>query len=142
MPTKATREFVLIPIIRDKSNHIIVVARLSGRPARFVVDSGAGGTAIDSEAVSRYKLKLSSASREAGGLGAAARRMNYVAKHDLTLAGLDLSKTKLLTIDLSHVNAGLKQKGVEPWVGVLGADVLWGRHAVIDYGRSLMLLSR
>jgi hypothetical protein len=68
--------------------------------------------------------------------------MNYVAKHDLTLAGLDLSKTKLLTIDLSHVNAGLKQKGVQPWVGVLGADVLWGRHAVIDYGRSLMLLSR
>ena len=54
--------------------------------------------------------------------------MNYVAKHDLTLSGLDLSNTKLLTVDLSHVNAGLKKKGVKPWVGILGADVLWSRH--------------
>jgi len=142
MPTKDKRQFVLIPIIRDKSNHIVVIAKLAGRPARFVVDTGAGGTAIDSGAVSRYKLKLSSASHEAGGLGSAAKLMNYVAKHDLTLSGLDLSNTKLLTVDLSHVNAGLKKKGVKPWVGILGADVLWSRHAVIDYSRGVMLLSK
>ena len=67
--------------------------------------------------------------------------MNYVAKHDLMLFGLDLSNTKLLTLDLSHVNAGLKKAKVEPVVGVLGADVLWRCHAVIDYDRGLMLLS-
>ena len=54
-----------------------------------------------------------------------AMRMNYVARHDLTLFDLDLSGTKLLTLDLSHVNAGLKKAKVEPVVGVLGADVLW-----------------
>ena len=67
--------------------------------------------------------------------------MNYVAKHDLMLFGLDLSNTKLLTLDLSHVNAGLKKAKVEPVVGVLGEDVLWRCHAVIDYDRGLMLLS-
>jgi hypothetical protein len=141
MLRKNTRQFVLIPIIREKSHHITVVARLSGRPARFVVDTGAGGTVLDSEAVSRYKLKLSSAARRGGGVGSVAMRMNYVAKHDLTLFGLDLSSTKLLTLDLSHVNAALKTKKVEPVVGVLGADVLWRRHAVIDYDRGVMLLS-
>lgn len=70
-----------------------------------------------------------------------AMRMNYVGKHDLTLPGLDLSDTKLLTLDLSHVNAGLKKSKVEPVVGVLGADVLWRHHAVIDYDRGVMLLS-
>ena len=68
-------------------------------------------------------------------------RMNYVAKHDLTLFDLDLSDTKLLTLDLSHVNAGLKKCKVKPVVGVLGADVLWRHHAVVDYDRGLMLLS-
>jgi hypothetical protein len=68
-------------------------------------------------------------------------RMSYLAKHDLKLFDLDLSETKLLTLDLSHVNAGLKQVRVEPVVGALGADVLWGRHAIIDYDRGLMLLS-
>ena len=45
------------------------------------------------------------------------------------------------TLDLSHVNAGLKKAKVERVVGVLGADVLWRRNAVIDYDRTLMLLS-
>jgi hypothetical protein len=142
MPAKIARQFVLIPIIREKSHHITVVARLSGRPARFVVDTGAGGTILDSHALAKYKLKLSSASRKGGGVGSGAMRMNYVARHDLTLVDLDLSGTKLLTLDLSHVNAGLKKSKVAPVVGVLGADVLWRHHAVIDYDRSHMLLSR
>jgi hypothetical protein len=141
MPTKTPRQFVMIPITREKSHHIIVVALLGGRPARFLVDTGAGGTILDSHAVSRYKLRLSSASRKGGGVGSVAMRMNYVARHDLTLFGLDLSGTKLLTLDLSHANAGLKKSKVAPVVGVLGADVLWRRHAVIDYDRGLMLLS-
>jgi len=137
-----TRQFVLIPIVREKSHHITVVARLAGRPARFIIDTGAGGTVLDSNAVSRYKLKLSSASRKGGGVGSAAMRMNYVAKHDLSLLDLDLSDTRLLTLNLTHVNAGLKTAKVVPVVGVLGADVLWRRHAVIDYHRGLLLLSR
>lgn len=142
MAAKTACEFVLIPIIREKSHHITVVARLAGRPARFIVDTGAGGTILDSDAVAKYKLRLSSASRKGGGVGSAAMRMNYVATHDLTLSDLDLSRTKLLTLDLSHVNAGLKKSKVEPVVGVLGADVLWRHHAVIDYDRGLMILSK
>ena len=67
MPTKTIRQFVLIPIIREKSHHITVVTRLSGRTARFVIDTGVGGSILDSAAVSLYKLKLSSSSHKAGG---------------------------------------------------------------------------
>jgi hypothetical protein len=141
MPTKKMPRFVAIPMDREKSHHITVVARLGGRPARFIVDTGAGATVLDSGAVSRYKLKLSSASRRGGGVGSAAMRMNYVAKHDLELHGLDLSDTKLLTLDLSHVNAGLKHAKVEPVVGVLGADVLWRCRALVDYDRGVVFLS-
>ena len=142
MPTKTKRQFVLVPILREKSRHIVVVAQLSGLPARFVVDTGANGTIVDGAAVSRYKLKLSKASRKGGGVGSVSMRLNYIAKHDLKISDLDLSDIKMLTLDLTHVNAGLKRAKVHPVVGVLGADVLWRRNAVIDYGRGVMILSR
>jgi hypothetical protein len=142
MPTNKMRRFVAVPFFREKSHHITVLARLAGRSARFIVDTGAGGTILDSKAVSQYKLTLSSASRKAGGVGSAAMRMNYIGKHDLALLGLDLSDTKLLTLDLSHVNAGLKKAKVKPVVGVIGADVLWRRHAIIDYDRGVVVLSK
>ena len=62
--------------------------------------------------------------------------------HTLTVLDLDLSDTRLLTLNLSHVNAGLKSAKVAPVVGVLGADVLWRHHAVIDYERGFLLLSK
>src|SRR5258705_3704010 len=106
MTTNKMKRFVAIPFTRERSHHITVLARLKGRAARFILDTGAGGTIIDLRAVAQYKLKLSSASRKGGGVGSAAMRMNYVARHDLSLDGLDLSDTKVLTLDLSHVNAG------------------------------------
>jgi hypothetical protein len=141
MATKAIRQFVLIPFIREKSHHITVVGQLAGRAARFIVDTGAGGTIVDSHSASQLKLKLTSASRKGGGVGSATMQVHYVARHDLTLLDLDLSGIKLRTLDLSHVNAALKRAKVEPVVGVIGADVLWRHDAVIDYGRGLMLLS-
>ena len=68
-------------------------------------------------------------------------QLSTVNKHDLKLGGLDLSAFKLHALDLSHVNAGLKAARVKPIVGVLGADILIGRKAMIDYGRHSLILA-
>jgi predicted aspartyl protease len=141
MTTKAARKFVLVPFVREKSRHISVEARLRGRPVRFIVDTGAGPTCVDSAALVRFKLELSAASRKGGGVGSSSMKMTYIARHDLTLAGIDLSAIKLISLDLSHVNADFKRTKMKPIVGVLGSDVLWRHEAVIDYARGLMLLS-
>ena len=141
MTTKARRNFVLISLTREKSHHITVDARLAGRSARFIVDTGAGGTVVDSSRATEYNLKLRSHSKKGGGVGSGAMQLSSVVKHDLHLGTIDLSKTKLLTMDLSHVNAALKKAKVEPVVGVIGADILWRHDALIDYAKSLILLS-
>jgi Aspartyl protease len=141
MTARSPRQFILVPFAREKSRHITVVATLRGRPVRFIVDTGAGGTCIDLAAVPRFKLEISSASRKGGGVGSSVMRMGYVVSHDLRLGGVDLSATKLTTLDLSHVNDGFKQAKVKPIVGVLGADILWSRHALIDYAKSILLIS-
>ena len=115
---------------------------LGGRPARFVVDTGAGATCIHAELLKHFKLALSTFSRKGGGVGTSAMRVTTVKAQDLSLGGVDLSAIKLMALDLSHVNHGLAQARVAPIAGVLGADVFLRHGAVIDYARSCIVLSR
>jgi Aspartyl protease len=142
MAAKQTNSFASIPFQREKSGHITVVARLSGKPVRFVVDTGAGGTCIHSGLIEKYKLSLTAKTKQGGGAGTFTMKMTMVASHNLSLESVDLSAFKLIAFDLSHVVAGLAKAKVEAIVGVLGADVLHRKHAVIDYARSTILLSR
>ena len=136
------RETVLLPFFREKSRHISVVARLSGKPAKLIVDTGAGVTCIHSDSLNRYKLKLSQKTKKGGGVGSACMKLTNVESHDLSFEGVDLSTFKLIALDLSHVIAGLAKAKVEGVVGDLGADVLHQRRAVIDYARGVILLSK
>ena len=70
------RRFVLVPLMREKSHHITVEARLAGRSARFIVDTGAGGTIVDASAAMEYKLKVRSRCKKGGGVGSSAMQMS------------------------------------------------------------------
>jgi hypothetical protein len=141
MTRRPANEHIVVPLLREKSHHISITATLAGRPARFLVDTGAGGTVIDADAMARYRLTLSGASRRGGGVGTSSMRVQYIAKHDLSVGELDLSAIKLLAMDLGHVNGGLALAKVAPIVGVLGADVLWAHGAMLDYAKGVMLLA-
>lgn len=127
---------------RERSGHIAVVACLAGKTLRLMVHTGAGATSIDAGLLGKYKLALAAKSKKGGGVGTSTMTLATVASHDLSLQGLDLASFKLIALDLSHVVAGLSAAKVEPIAGVLGADVLRRRRAVIDYARDVMLLSQ
>lgn len=132
---------VLVPFRVERSGHITVIATLAGKDARFLVDTGAGGTCIDSNVLERFGIGLSKRSRKGGGIGNADMQLTRVANHDLSVAELNLSKLRLHALDLSHVNAGLKAAKVKEIVGVLGADILLERNATIDYSRRCIILA-
>lgn len=131
---------VLVTFARKRSAHITVVRTLSGKPARFIIDTGAGGTCIAIGALDAYGLTLKGRSQKGGGLASMSMQLMAAAKHDLHLVGINLSRYTLHALDLSHVNAGLAAEKVRPIVGVLGADILHDRQALIDYGRQLLVL--
>jgi hypothetical protein len=141
MPSKThVRETTLVPFVREKSGHISVVGRLSGKPARLIVDTGASVSCIHVGALAKYKLNLTTKTKQGGGVGSSTMRMTTVASHDLSLQSIDLSAFKLIALDLSHVMTGLAKAKVVGIVGVLGADVLHRNRAVIDYARRFILL--
>ena len=139
MATKNAATTVLVPFHREKTGHITVVARLSGKTARFVVDTGAGGTCIHAGYLEKYKLGLTTKTKKGGGIGSSTMSMTRVAVHDLSIETVDLKAFKLIALDLSHVIIGLAKAKVEGLVGVIGADVLHRNHAVIDYSRGIIL---
>lgn len=141
MAAKKKSSTAVVPFTREKSGHITVVARLSGKSLRLIVDTGAGGTCIHAGSLDTYKLNLTAKTKKGGGVGTSTMKMTTVATHDLSLQGIDLARFKLIALDLSHVIAGLAKAKVEAIAGVLGADVLHRRHAAIDYGRGIILLS-
>ncbi len=140
--TRAQRGFALVPLTREESHHLTVEASLAGKPALFILDTGAGGTILDSAALAPYGLRLRKGSQEGGGVGPSAAPIHYVGgEHRLRLGAADLSKVRLQTMDLSVVNSMRKRKGKGPVAGILGGDVLWPRQAVIDYGKAVLLIA-
>jgi hypothetical protein len=140
MPSKQVSTQVLVPFTRQPTGHITVVAKLTRRSALFVVDTGAGGTVIHNGVLNRYKLELTGRIRKSAGMGVSGVQLTAVASHDLHLGLVDLSEIKLHALDLSHVIEGFAKANVPRIVGVLGADVLHRRHAIIDYQRQCIVL--
>ncbi|HUL54741.1 MAG TPA: hypothetical protein VLT83_15160, partial [Opitutaceae bacterium] len=60
----------------------------------------------------------------------------------LSLASFTELDFACLVMDLAHVNAGLKQRGLAPIDGIIGADLLEARAAVIDYKAAVLYLRR
>ena len=106
------------------------------------MDTGAGGTCIDQAMLQHYGLTLARRSRRGGGVGSSTMQLTSIGKHDLSLAGMDLSSVRLHAIDLSHVNASLVSVRVKPIAGVIGADILMDRNAIIDYSRRCIIMSQ
>ena len=142
MAAKQVPPSAFIPFRREKTGHIIVMASLSSKPARLLVDTGAGGTCIHAGLLKKYQLSLTAKTEKGGGGGSSSMKLITIESHDLSLQGVDLSPFKLIALDLSHVIAGLAKAKVEGIAGVLGADILHRRHAVIDYARGGILLSQ
>jgi hypothetical protein len=122
--------------LRDGLICLNVEAASTSRPLRFVLDSGAGISALNLEAARKLKVKLGAPAWVVGVQGGAKARWvhGFAARvGDVPLIG------DLLTFDLRQINpAG--PRGID---GLLGQDFFWGRIVQIDFRRKrLRLLDR
>jgi predicted aspartyl protease len=126
----------LVPIEQD-GVHIFIKARINGKPARFLVDTGASRTVVDHARVLRFvppeeagfeKLEAFSA-----GLGTNTMESHTILLHSLSFGRLVLKNYKTAVLDLSHVNDSYKIMKMKKIDGVIGGDLLHRLKAVIDY---------
>ncbi|HNQ61681.1 MAG TPA: aspartyl protease family protein [Bacteroidia bacterium] len=143
MPRKKT---VVVPIqildIEEDGFHLLIEAKIGGKVALLLIDSGASRTVFD---INRIKVftadqwfephdKLST------GLGTNTMVTHTTELSDLEIGELSLPGFKAVLLDLGHVNESYLKLNLHPIDGVLGSDVLLKYKAVIDYGRRELLL--
>ena len=136
-PTSAraceARRLAWVPV-RLQAGHPLVRARLDGRVAWFVLDTGAERTLLTPDAVRRLGLRLDPwVGTTTIGIGGTERHANAVAR-SLTLAGVALRQARVmggLSLSVGAIPAG--RVGGVVVDGVLGRDLLARFDLALDF---------
>jgi hypothetical protein len=129
--------------LEDDGFHPLVEVVVFGKPHTVVLDTGASRTAFDksilleanNEATFKDSGKLST------GLGTNAMVSSTLILHDLYIGTLHIPDFEVAVLDLSSINHAYSQLNLPTILGVLGGDVLMKYKAVIDYGKSTLILN-
>ena len=134
-----TRIKLEVVSIEDDGLHLFLPARINGRQARFLVDTGASRTVVDqARIVEKFKVdgtafqKLDTLS---AGLGTNTMESHLIVLNTLSFGRMILKDYKAAALDLKHVNQSFGQLKFRKIDGVIGGDLLHRLKAVIDYKR-------
>ena len=137
------RKFVPLPLIKAPTGHLALArARVNGHAAALWLDTGAGRTVLDRKFARKLGLALTPDACRGAGAGGSGLAVLTTVVSQLSLASFTELDFACLVMDLAHVNAGLKQRGLAPIDGIIGADLLEARAAVIDYKAAVLYLRR
>jgi len=121
-----------------KTKHLWCAARVNGKNAVLLVDTGASNSCIHSELQEHFELILKGEPFDAAGASAGKMKATLTSKCKLELSKDSADKHAFVLLDLNHVNQTLQNQGTRKIDGILGADFLKRKKAVIDYGERML----
>jgi predicted aspartyl protease len=128
--------------IEGDGTHLMIVAKINGKKAKLLVDTGASRTVFDINRISKFtgKKKFNKNQQLSTGLGT-----NSMQSHNTLLKKFEIGKLKIenfdaILLDLKHVNESYERIGLGTIDGVLGGEILVTFKAVIDYGKKQLKL--
>jgi predicted aspartyl protease len=134
-------QFQALPLERSAQNHLLVRAFINGKPALLGVDSGAPVSAI---AINRVRhFGVAAAGPNAGVPGRLRINGRYAPvtiARSFRLGSLNLIDEPLVAIDLGGSLAAAKMMKEQAIDGILGADILFPTHAVLDCRNQMLIL--
>ena len=134
-------QFQVLPLERSAQNHLLVRAYINGKPALLGVDSGAPVSAIALNRVEHFRVKpVRTGSGVPGRLRINGRYNSVVVARSFRLGMLNLVDEPLVALDLSGSSKAAKMMEEEAIDGILGADILFPTHAVLDCSAQVLIL--
>lgn len=141
---KTLLKVVLLSIDED-GYHLSVKAKVNGKPANLIIDTGASRTVFDLNRIGKFVKgdKLQENNKLSSGLGTNSMKSHITTLKKFQLGDLVINDYPAVFIDLSHVNVSYVNVGLEPIDGVLGSDILHAYNANINYEKlELVLIER
>lgn len=140
-PPSEDLQFQALPLERSRQNHLLVSARINGKPALLGVDSGAPVSAI---AINRRKhfgfTDLPGSSELPPRLRINGGFSRVAIAHRLQLGALTLVDEPMVAIDLSGPARSAREFHEQELDGILGADILFPTQAVLDCEKQILIM--
>jgi clan AA aspartic protease (TIGR02281 family) len=124
--------YVEIPFSTTRVNHIVIQAKANGQDVTLIVDTGASRTCIAESTAERLGLK-SGRVESVASLAIPKKTKSASKLETLDIGSLHITDFETWIVDFSYINMIVQWQGEEFCDGVLGADILMTKSAVIDY---------
>ena len=125
--------YIEIPFAVTRVNHIVIKARANGEEVTLIVDTGASRTCIAESCAERLGLRSGRVEKVAVSFALPKKTKALSKLESLDIGSLHLTDFETWIVDFSYINMLVEMKGEESCDGVLGADILKSKSAVIDY---------
>lgn len=120
--------------LSDGGVHILLSCKVDGFPLRFVLDTGASHTVLDTEWAkdNLSDMEINRVEDPAQGIGSSVEVHKAVVS-ELIIGDFSMKNKSIALIDFSSINAVYDREGLEAVHGILGGDILFDYKAIIDY---------
>lgn len=148
MPDKknipATRISINVIAIEDTGCHLYINAKIQGKKANLLIDTGASRTVFDRSRMEGFvnDTPFTELDKLSTGLGTDSMRGHLVHLDSLEIGAIIINDYTAMTLDLTHVNESYAKIGIKPIDGVLGGDILSEYNANINYETKKLKLQK
>lgn len=132
-PFKTSTAQIKIPLRFSKSQHLIGEFILNGKAAVFLIDTGASNSCVDKTRADYFNLEAEGDNLPLQGAGQ--EKLFAQSSHKSSLYYLDkeIHHLSFMLIDMDTINAALAEQEEKKIDGIIGADILHKKKAIIDY---------
>ena len=123
-----------IPLeLMERNSYLTLEAGVNGTPIRMLIDTGGGTSVFDAGLIEELQLPRVEDTGYISGLFNTKENIEAAHIEKLQLGDF-VYYGDFKFVDLSKVNAEIQKTGDEPYLGILGTDILFRWKAVINYG--------
>lgn len=126
--------------IEPKNYHVFIDITIHLVAARFLIDTGASKTVMDSEMVLKFvkSEKIKSHESKSVGLGVSEMETHLATIKEVCFGKMCIGKMQVAVLPIGHVNTTYILLKIPIIDGVLGSDFLMKYKSVIDYKKRLL----
>ncbi len=132
-----TKTIVKIKLLNIENNgyHLCVKAKINGKIANLLVDTGASRTVFDVNRIDKFVkiANLQENEQLSTGLGTTSMKSHITELKKIQLEDLIIKNYPAVFLDLSHVNESYERVGLAAIDGVVGSDLLHEYKAIVNY---------
>lgn len=133
------RGYRSIRLTKSAVGQFEVEAIVNGHEMLMVIDTGASASVLDEKSAAELGLvKQDCADRAIGAGGSVAVAMADVEQFDIQ--SVSMGSRSMAVLSLDHCNVALESKGARRVDGIIGADVLGEKSAIIEYANGTLFL--